>query len=68
MYINNKGRRQILKRRDLEKLFRQNGWWPYAEGKHTKWTDGKNIEEIPKHKEINERLAKSMIKRWGLKK
>ena len=57
-----------MKRRDLEKLFRQNGWWPYAEGKHTKWTDGKNIEEIPKHKEINERLAKSMIKRWGLKK
>ena len=30
-----------MKRRDLEKLFRDNGWWQIADNKHAKWTDGK---------------------------
>lgn len=57
-----------MKRRDLIKLLKDNGWRELREGdKHTIMTDGKNIEEIPRHREINERLAKSIIKKWGLK-
>ena len=56
-----------VKRRDLEKLLRQNGWRQIDDNKHAKWTDGKHIELIPKHKEINENLAKAIIKRWNLK-
>ncbi len=56
-----------MKRRDLEKLLRQNGWRQIDDNKHAKWTDGKHIELIPKHKEINENLAKAIIKRWNLK-
>ena len=57
-----------MKQRDLIKLFEANGWWIFREGgKHTIMTNGKSIEVIPRHKEINENLAKSVIKRWGLK-
>ena len=28
---------------------------------------GNDKEEIPRHKEINENLAKSIIRKWGLK-
>ena len=56
-----------MKRRELEKLLKQNGWYQIEDNKHAKWTDGKNVEMIPKHKEINERLARAIIKRWGLK-
>lgn len=27
---------------------------------------GENREEIPRHKEINERLARAILKKWGL--
>lgn len=57
-----------MKRRDLIKLMKANGWKELREGdRHTIMTDGKNIEAIPRHSEINERLAKAIIKKWGLK-
>lgn len=30
-------------------------------------TDGKEVEAIPRHKEINEQTAKAIIRRRGLK-
>ena len=58
-----------MKRKDLIKLFKDNGWWVLREGnEHTIMTNGKNIDEVPRHTEINEILAKKIIKRWELKK
>jgi len=57
-----------MKRHELLKRFKNNGWWIEREGgNHTVITDGNNKDTIPRHKEINEITAKSMIKRWGLK-
>ena len=57
-----------MKRRDLIKLFESNGWWLLRNGtNHDIYTDGQHNEPIPRHNEIKEPLAKSMIRRWGLK-
>ena len=61
-------RRLDMKQRDLVKLFEKNGWTFYRNGgSHDIYIKGKNSESIPRHKEVNEKLAKSLIKRWGLK-
>lgn len=57
-----------MKRRDLIKLFENNGWYYLRDGdRHDIYTNGKNSEPIPRHREINEMLAKSLIKKYGLK-
>lgn len=57
-----------MKRKDLIKMFRRNGWWKEREGaNHDIYTNGKHNEPIPRHSEINELLAKAIIKRQGLK-
>lgn len=57
-----------MKRRDLIKLFENNGWYYLRDGgRHDIYTNGKNFEPIPRHREINEMLAKSLIKKYGLK-
>lgn len=57
-----------MKQKDLLKCFFDNGWWIFREGgRHIIMTNGKDIEPVPRHKEINEQLAKSIIKRRGLK-
>ncbi len=57
-----------MKRRDLIKLFEQNGWYCLREGgNHTVYTDGQVTEAIPRHGEISENLAKAIIKRRNLK-
>ena len=35
-------------------------------GKHDKYVRGNDVEVIPRHKEINERLARAILKKWGL--
>ena len=56
-----------MKRRDLEKKFKKAGWWLERNGgNHDIWTNEKDFEAIPRHKEVNERLAMAIIKRWGL--
>lgn len=61
-------RGQNMKQRDLIKLFEKNGWTFYRNGgNHDVYIKGKNVESIPRHREVNEQLAKSLIKRWGLK-
>lgn len=57
-----------MKRRDLIKLFERNEWWCLRNGSnHDIYTNGTDIEAIPRHNEIDEDLAKSIIKRRKLK-
>ena len=57
-----------MKRRDLIKLLEANGWYFKREGaNHDLYTSGKDSEAIPRHTEINELLARQIIKRRGLK-
>lgn len=56
-----------MKRKDLiDKLehagfkFERNG------GSHDIYKRGSDTEQIPRHREINERLARAIIKKWGL--
>lgn len=58
----------ITKRKDLIKMLNKNGWYYKRSGSdHDVFTNGKDIEPIPRHKEINELLARGIIKRRGLK-
>ena len=57
-----------MKRKDLIRLFEQNGWKIAREGgNRTVYTNGKEVEAIPRHNEVNERLAKALIKKHKLK-
>lgn len=57
-----------MKRHDLENLLLKNGWYFLRSGgRHDVYTNGTDIETIPRHTEINEQLAKSIIRRRGLK-
>ena len=57
-----------MKRKDLIKLFKNNGWWLLREGaNHTIYTNGKASEPISRQIEIDEILANKIIKRRGLK-
>lgn len=57
-----------IKYRDLIKILKNNGWYQVREGgNHEVWTNGKEVEMVPRHKEIAENLAKAIIKRRGLK-
>jgi len=56
------------KRTDLIKLLERNGWYLKRNGgNHDLYTNGKQTQAIPRHKEIKENLAKVIIKRAGLK-
>ena len=57
-----------MKRRDLVKLLKANGWWLLRNGtNHDIYTNGKVSETIPRHSEIKEQLALAIIRRQGLK-
>lgn len=56
-----------MKKRDLEKKLKKAGWSFLRSGAdHDIWTNGDDIEAVPRHREINERLAKAIVKKWGL--
>lgn len=57
-----------MKRKDLEKILKRNGWYLIRNGgNHDVYTNGSETEVIPRHREINEILAKSIIKKHNLK-
>ncbi len=57
-----------MKQKDFIKLLERNGWYKVREGgNHMVYTNGKDIEAVPRHKEVSENLAKAIIKRRGLK-
>lgn len=57
-----------MKRRDLIKKL-ENAGFRFKEhgGNHDTYKRGKDTEQVPRHKEINEITAKMILKRWGLK-
>jgi hypothetical protein len=57
-----------MKRRELERRLRALGWWVLRHGnKHDVWTDGARQEPVPRHAEINEKLANAILSRAGKK-
>ena len=47
---------------------KKNGWYLKRNGgEHDIYTNGKDTEPIPRHREIKETTAKSIIRRLGLK-
>lgn len=56
-----------MKRKDLIDRLEQAGFeFERNGGNHDIYKRGSDIEQVPRHREINERLAKSIIKKWGL--
>lgn len=56
-----------LKNRELVKKLEAAGFSLERHGSnHDIYTRGSDEEQIPRHKEINERLAKAIIRKWGL--
>lgn len=58
-----------MKKRDLVKLLQKNGFElvPNEGARHDKYRRGNETEMVPRHREVNEELAKAIIKRRGLK-
>ncbi len=57
----------IVKRKELEKRLKKAGFvFVRHGGKHDVFQRGKDEEQLPRHTEINEKLAKAIIKKWGL--
>ena len=52
-----------MKKKDLEQLLMKAGWIKTAGGRHDKWIkEGCRPIPVPRHREINELTAKSIIK------
>jgi mRNA interferase HicA len=59
---------QDVKRRDLERELRALGWKLERHGRrHDVWSDGDRREAVPRHTEINEKLAAAILERAGKK-
>jgi len=53
-----------IKRKELEKDLIKRGWWFLRHrDKHDIWTDGNRQEPIPRHTEINDKLARSILRK-----
>jgi mRNA interferase HicA len=56
-----------MKQRDLIKKLESVGFqFARHGGNHDIYVRGDDIEKIPRHKEINEQLAKAILRKWGL--
>lgn len=56
-----------MKRRDLIKKLEKAGFSLERHGgNHDVYRRGTDIEQIPRHSEINEKLAKAILRKWGL--
>jgi mRNA interferase HicA len=52
-----------VKKRDLERRLKAVGWYLLRNGgSHDIWTNGTMQQPVPRHNEIPERLAKSIVK------
>ena len=53
-----------MKRKKLENGLKELGWWLLRHsGNHDIWTDGERQEPIPRHNDINEKLARSILRK-----
>ncbi len=58
-----------VKRRELEARLRDLGWaFPRHGGSHDVWSDGERLEYVPRHAEINENLARKILRKASTKK
>ena len=56
-----------MKRKELIKLMESAGFvFERHGGKHDIYKRGNEEEYIPRHKEINELLAKAILRKWGI--
>ena len=56
-----------MKRADLIRALEQNGWYLLRNGaNHDIYTNGVNMEPIPRHREVREALAQKILKRAGI--
>nr|WP_288753694.1 type II toxin-antitoxin system HicA family toxin [uncultured Anaerostipes sp.] len=56
-----------MKQRDLVKKLEKAGFeFARHGGNHDIYKRGDDEEKIPRHREINERLAKAILRKWGL--
>ena len=56
-----------MKRKELEKRLKKAGFvFVRHGGKHDVYKRGKDEEQVPTHAEINEMLARAIIKKWSL--
>lgn len=57
-----------MKTKDLIKLLENNGWtFKRHGGNHDLYVKGNQREAVPRHTEVNEELAKAIIRRRNLK-
>lgn len=57
-----------MKRRDLIKKLEGAGFMFKEHGaNHDTYKRGSDTEQVPRHTEINEIIAKKILKKWGLK-
>ena len=57
-----------MKRKDLIRLLERNGWWFKREGgNHDIYTKDSQTEYVPRHAELDEQLARAIIRRRNLK-
>ena len=57
-----------MKRRELEEGLRKVGWRFLRHGaNHDVWTDGERQEPVPRHTDINEELARAILRRASRK-
>ena len=56
-----------MKRRDLVKKLEKAGFKLNRHGSdHDIYKRGLDEEQVPRHREVNEKLAKAILRRWGL--
>ena len=56
-----------MKRKDLIRKLEEAGFkFKDHGGNHDIYKRGNDTEVIPRHNEINERLARKILKKWGL--
>lgn len=56
-----------MKRKDIIKRLECAGFYFHRHGgNHDVYIRGNDIEQIPRHKEINEKLAKAILRKWNL--
>lgn len=56
-----------MKRRELIRKLKRAGFaFERHGGKHDVYTRGNDMEQIPRHREINEQLGNAILHKWGL--
>ena len=56
-----------LKQRDLINKLKSAGFeFERHGGNHDVYRRGSDIEQVPRHKEINENLARAILRKWGI--